>query len=63
MYFSVKVKLLTIYFVSTESVRRSPEYRDATAASIEKIIKEWLRTARDRDGGRRRRENRPAENN
>lgn len=40
---------------STESVRRNPEHKNATSASIEKVMKDWFRTARDRDGGRRRR--------
>ncbi|KAL5004840.1 hypothetical protein ScPMuIL_018296 [Solemya velum] len=29
--------------------------KDATRSDVEKVIKEWLRTAKDRDGGRKQR--------
>lgn len=48
-------------FFLTECVRKNVEHKSATAASIEKVMKEWFRTARDRDGGRRRREARTCE--
>lgn len=48
-------------FLLTESVRKNAEHKSATAASIEKVMKEWFRTARDRDGGRRRRDVRTCE--
>lgn len=44
-----------------KSVRKNAEHKSATAASIEKVMKEWFRTARDRDGGRRRRDVRTCE--
>ena len=44
-------------FFFPESVRKHPPYKSSTTAEIEKNMKEWFRTARDRDGGRRRRDN------
>ncbi|XP_038063048.1 uncharacterized protein LOC119733746 [Patiria miniata] len=37
------------------AVRRNPTVRSATNAEIDSIIKDWLRYAKDRDGGRARR--------
>lgn len=45
---------LKIFFL--ESVLKHQDYKQATSAEIEKVLREWFRTARDRDGGRRKRD-------
>ena len=45
-----------------DSVRQNRMTKSATNAEVESVIKDWLRTASDRSGGRRQREaaNRPS---
>jgi len=49
---------LTFYFVYlfSDAVRANRLTRGVTDAEVESVAREWLRTARDRDGGRRQRE-------
>ena len=42
-------------FDSDDSVRRNHETRGSSDHDIETVMKQWFRTAGDRDGGRRRR--------
>jgi len=42
-----------------DAVRYNRSTQTASADDVERVVRDWLRTARDRDGGRRRRE--PAE--
>lgn len=46
--------------LATDAVRRNPITCRATDADIAAVIKEWLKHARDRDGGRTRRTQRSA---
>ena len=43
-------------FCYPDAVRANRLTRGATDAEVESVAREWLRTARDRDGGRRQRE-------
>ena len=43
-------------FCYPDAVRANGLTRGATDAEVESVAREWLRTARDRDGGRRQRE-------
>ena len=45
-----------IFSLKSETVRKNRFCTEATESEIEKIIKDWLRYAKDRDGGRRERE-------
>ena len=40
-------------FCYPDAVRANRLTRGATDAEVESVAREWLRTARDRDGGRR----------
>ena len=42
-----------------DAVRYNRSTQTASADDVERVVRDWLRTARDRDGGRRRHE--PAE--
>lgn len=46
---------LTFSQINAGAVRRNPAARSATNAEIDSIIKDWLRYAKDRDGGRAKR--------
>ncbi|KAG1650243.1 putative nuclease HARBI1 [Nymphon striatum] len=48
---------LELKSVVANSVRRNPLSSQATDCEVEKTIKEWLRFAKDRDGGRKARNN------
>lgn len=37
------------------AVRLNPQFRKTTDAAIDAVVREWLRTASDRDGGRKKR--------
>ena len=39
--------------VCSAAVRHHPEYRKATDTAIDAVVREWLRTAGDQDGGRK----------
>ena len=43
-------------FCYPDAVRANRLTRGASDAEVESVAREWLRTARDRDGGRRQRE-------
>ena len=53
-YMRLPVIILCSLLLS-EAVRRNHETRGASDHDIETVIKQWFRTAGDRDGGRRRR--------
>jgi hypothetical protein len=44
------------FAVCTDAVRCNRITSGATNDEVERIVREWLRTAKDRNGGRRRRE-------
>jgi len=44
-----------LLFVRIDAVRRNPSTARAVDTEIDKAIKDWLRFAKDRDGGRLRR--------
>ncbi|XP_069101671.1 104 kDa microneme/rhoptry antigen-like [Argopecten irradians] len=49
---TLKLRILII-----RAVRRNVSFENATDDEIENVIKDWLKTATDREGGRRHREN------
>jgi len=46
---------ILIILACADAVRRNPLTCRATDADIASVVKEWLKHARDRDGGRSRR--------
>ena len=50
-----------LHVYSTECVQRNPATKHNTIHEYEEIVKEWLRGAKDRDGGRQRRQSQQQE--
>ena len=50
---------MCLCFATTEAVRRNHLTAKATTAQIEHEVKDWLKFATERDGGRRQRDQRP----
>jgi len=46
---------ISIILACVDAVRRNPLTCRATDADVASVVKEWLKHARDRDGGRSRR--------
>jgi len=45
-----------IGLLTTEAVRKNKLTHAASDADVERVVRDWLRTASDRNGGRRQRE-------
>jgi len=47
---------LLLAVLPTDAVRRNKLTQSASDADVERVVREWLRTAADRSGGRRQRD-------
>jgi len=51
----LKHSVYCLLFICVDALRRNPVTCRATDADVAAVVKEWLKHARDRDGGRARR--------
>jgi hypothetical protein len=55
MFIVTLLVILECWCVKIDAVRRNPATCRAVDSEVDKAIKDWLRFASDRDGGRQRR--------